>query len=107
MATEYDSAMAYHQTEIDKCEAKKYEAFHQLLALTKQAGLDTDTVINLWVEGTFSSNWKGWHERSLVDMKELAGWSRRDCFTCDTTTEHNEGNICQQCHTPVPEEVYA
>jgi hypothetical protein len=107
MATEYDGSIEYHQGEIDKYKKEADEAFHKMCALAREAGLDLDVVIHLWVDGTFASSWKGWHERGLTDSKELAGWSRRDCMTCDTRTEHNDENVCQECHTPIPEEVYA
>ena len=107
MATMYDGSIAYHQEEIDNYKKAESVAFHSMCDLAREAGLDLDALIGLWVDATFASNWKGWHERSLVDTQQLAGWSRRDCMTCDTRTDHNDENVCQQCHTQVPEEVYA
>jgi hypothetical protein len=107
MATTYDGSIAYHQDEIEKHKTAQNTAFHAMCDLAREAGLDLDVVIGLWVDGTFASNWKGWHEHGLTETKELAGWSRRDCMTCNARTEHNDENVCQECNTSVPEEVYA
>ena len=107
MATVYDGSIAYHQEEMAKYKAEADKAFREMMALANKAGLDSSEVIRIWVDATYAKQWGGWHQHGLRDAQDLAGWSFRDCLTCDRTTDHNDENVCQQCHTPVPEEVYA
>lgn len=101
------SVITYHQENLDKHKANRQAAFHKLIELTDAAGIPYTEVIELWVEGTFEAEWQGWHEYGLYEAKTQAGWDRRDCMTCDRTTEHNAEGVCQTCHTPTPLEVVA
>lgn len=106
-----NKTIEYHAEHVRDYKAAQEEAFHKLTKLAEKHGMPYSVVLEelipLWVDGTFAANWKGWHERGLMDAKEEAGWSRRDCLTCDRTTEHDFEGVCQTCYTPVPEEVYA
>jgi len=93
------STINYHKEKSEAAEAKVNAAWIKLQEYFRDKGGLTEELIKIWVEGTMESQWQGWHDYGLIQAKESAGWSRRDCLICDETTEHDSNNLCTVCHS--------
>ena len=68
--------MNYNEQQEAEYKAQENTAFHQLMELLKEkitSYEEQEAIIKLWVDGTFSSYWAGWHSaRSITTSEKVA-----------------------------------